>query len=97
MKSFFSSPALTAAYSHVEFSAEQIDCICDSLSQRGDLKTLENFLSVYSSKTSGQGSNNSSSSASSSNTNEINADATKLSEAVMRAKAYAAYESGNYR
>ena len=31
----------------LNFSDEQIDCICDSLQQRGDVKKLENFLALH--------------------------------------------------
>ena len=29
------------------FNKEQVDCICDSLQQRGDVKKLENFLALH--------------------------------------------------
>ena len=32
---------------HITFSQEQIDCICDSLQQRGDIKRLDSFLKSY--------------------------------------------------
>ena len=31
----------------MNFSDEQVDCICDSLQQRGDVKKLENFLALH--------------------------------------------------
>ena len=31
----------------LNFSDEQVDCICDSLQQRGDVKKLENFLALH--------------------------------------------------
>lgn len=62
------------SFSSIKFTAEQIDCICDSLQQRGDVKRLENFLTSP----------------------QLDAQE-EPSEAVMRAKAYAAFESGNYR
>ena len=31
-----------------QYSSDQVDCICDSLQQRGEFKTLENFLHIYS-------------------------------------------------
>ena len=37
----------TAAPPHITFSQEQIDCICDSLQQRGDIKRLDSFLKSY--------------------------------------------------
>ena len=101
---------MTAAYSHVKFSQEQIDCICDSLQQRGDIKTLENFLAVYSSQTTmssssggssttsnGGGSGSGSGNGGGGSHNGGDSSEQQQSEAVMRAKAYAAYESGNYR
>lgn len=30
------------------YSQDQVNCICDSLQQRGEFKTLENFLQMYS-------------------------------------------------
>ena len=32
---------------HFAFSDEQINCISDSLQQRGSFKTLESFLQIY--------------------------------------------------
>ena len=35
---------------NLTFTEEQVDCICDSLQQRGDVKKLENFLALYESE-----------------------------------------------
>ena len=37
----------SAAPPPITFSQEQIDCICDSLQQRGDIKRLDSFLKSY--------------------------------------------------
>ena len=61
--------------SKMNFNNEQIDCICDSLQQRGDVAKLENFLQMYESEKIGKAS----------------------TEAVMRARAFVAFERGRYR
>ncbi len=64
------------------FNSCQVDCICDSLQQRGEVKILESFLRDPLST-------------------PMDIVALKEqqdpSEAVLRARAYAAYESGDYR
>ena len=62
------------------FNDEQIDCICDSLQQRGDVSKLENFLQMLE--------------ATEKNTGKMGS---KITEAVMRAKAFVAFERGRYR
>ena len=61
-----------------QFNDEQIDCICDSLQQRGDVPKLENFLQMF-------------------DTPEKQPKMGKATEAVMRAKAFVAFERGRYR
>jgi len=64
--------------SRCQFNDEQIDCICDSLQQRGDVPKLENFLQMF-------------------DTPEKVQKMGKATEAVMRAKAFVAFERGRYR
>lgn len=65
------------ATQHFTFSSEQVDCICDSLEQRGEIKQLEHFLQLWG--------------------HEHQNDLSEPSEAVMRAKAYVAFENGNFK
>eukprot|EP00095_Tigriopus_kingsejongensis_P000831 maker-scaffold63_size435493-snap-gene-2.18 protein:Tk00831 transcript:maker-scaffold63_size435493-snap-gene-2.18-mRNA-1 annotation:"hypothetical protein AND_000140" len=60
-----------------KFNSEQVDCICDSLQQREDIKTLETFLAMLE--------------------RDYHLDTSEPSEAVMRAKAYVAFEREQYR
>ena len=62
-----------------QFNDEQIDCICDSLQQRGDVSKLENFLQMLET------------------TEKPSKMGGKITEAVMRAKAFVAFERGRYR
>ena len=77
-----------ASFGSIKFNSEQIDCICDSLQQRGETKRLENFLHSYhldNSRTASEGEN------------DCGLNRNEPSEAVMRARAFAAFEGGNYR
>lgn len=83
----------------VKFNSEQIDCICDSLQQRGERKLLEEFLQTYESDSGDTVRSTSATTNSNSNSCGYSGSAASAepSEAVMRAKAYNAYESGNFR
>ena len=72
-----------------EYSPSQIDCISDSLQQRGDYRMLENFLQMYSSN------EHHPNTAPTNNTTGRNARTN--SESVVRGMATVAYENGNYR
>ena len=70
------------------FTPGQIDCISDSLQQRRDYRTLENFLREYSSNDP----------PGTSSTNNTTGRSTHFnSESVVRGMAAVAYENGNYR
>lgn len=66
-----------SSYGSANFSSEQVDCICDSLHQREDIKTLEKFLAILD--------------------QDYQLESSEPSEAVLRAKAYVAFEREQYR
>ncbi len=107
-----SSSSLLAQYAPITFTQEQIDCICDSLQQRGDIKRLNNFLNDYQNEmapASPREHERSQQHQASQHSHEPNTPASAAasasaassggepSEAVLRARAYAAFESNDYR